>query len=109
MAICVTAVVGAAPCQCFSLGGIQTTSPGRISSIGPPSRCARPQPAVTIKVCPNGCVCQFVRASGSKVTIAPPIRPGSSALKGVSTRTAPVNHSAGPLLDGCDPALVILI
>src|SRR5262245_53906337 len=31
-AICVIAVVGAAPCQCFSPGGNQMTSPGRISS-----------------------------------------------------------------------------
>src|SRR2546426_5037727 len=38
-----------APCQCFSPGENQTTSPGRISSIGPPQRCARPQPAVTIR------------------------------------------------------------
>ena len=37
--MCVMAVFGAAPCQCFSPGGNQTTSPGRISSIGPPSRC----------------------------------------------------------------------
>ena len=44
MAMCVIAVVGAAPCQCFSPGGNQTTSPGRISSTGPPSRCTRPQP-----------------------------------------------------------------
>jgi hypothetical protein len=29
----VIALVGIAPCQCFSLGGNQTTSPGRISSI----------------------------------------------------------------------------
>ena len=40
----VIAVVGDAPCQCFSPGGIQMTSPGRISSIGPPHRCARPAP-----------------------------------------------------------------
>ena len=44
MAMWVMAVVGAAPCQCFSPGAKTTTSPGRISSIGPPSRCARPQP-----------------------------------------------------------------
>ena len=31
-------------------GGNQTTSPGRISSIGPPSRCNQPQPLVTISV-----------------------------------------------------------
>src|ERR1700687_6074090 len=37
MAMCVKAVVGVAPCQCFSPGEDQTTSPGRISSTGPPS------------------------------------------------------------------------
>src|SRR5713226_6244140 len=50
MATCVIAVVGAAPCQCFSPGGNQITSPGRISSIGPPSRWTQPQPAVTMRV-----------------------------------------------------------
>ena len=44
MAMWVMAVVGEAPCQCFSPGANQTTSPGRISSTGPPSRCAQPQP-----------------------------------------------------------------
>ena len=34
IAIWVIAVVAAAPCQCFSPGGNQTTSPGRISSFG---------------------------------------------------------------------------
>src|SRR5262249_60952794 len=58
MAICVIAVVGAAPCQCFSPGANQMTSPGRICSTGPSSRCASPQPAGTIKVCPSGCVWQ---------------------------------------------------
>ena len=37
MAMWVIAAVGAAPCQCFSPGEIHTTSPGRISSTGPPS------------------------------------------------------------------------
>src|SRR6185503_8280785 len=50
MAMCVIAVVGVAPCQCFSPGGNQTTSPGLISSIGPPQRCAHPSPDVTISV-----------------------------------------------------------
>src|SRR2546428_521229 len=54
MAMCVMAVVGAAPCQCFSPGANETTSPGRISSIGPPQRWARPQPASTISDCPSG-------------------------------------------------------
>jgi len=43
----------AAPCHCVSPGGIHTTSPGRISSIGPPHRCARPRPAVTNDVFPG--------------------------------------------------------
>jgi hypothetical protein len=82
--------VGVAPCQCFSSGGNQTTSPGRISSMGPPSRCTHPQPTVTIRVWPSGCVCQAVRAPGSKVTLAPLTRAGSGAWNSGSTRTAPV-------------------
>src|SRR3954452_5432251 len=50
IAMCVIAVVGAAPCQCFSPGENQITSPGLISSTGPPQRCAQPWPAVTINV-----------------------------------------------------------
>src|SRR5580704_7907274 len=103
------AVVGAAPCQCFSPGANQTTSPGRISSMGPPSRCARPQPAVTIKVWPKGCVCHAVRAPGSNVTHAPAIRAGAGAVNKGSIRTVPVNQSAGPLLEGCEPFLLMSI
>src|SRR5205809_3881899 len=77
MAMCVIAVVAVAPCQCFSPGENQMTSPGRISSLGPPQRCAQPQPAVTINVWPSGWVCQAVRAPGSKVTLAPATRAGS--------------------------------
>src|SRR5208283_2535174 len=109
MAMCVMAVVGEAPCQCFSPGGNQITSPGRISSIGPPQRCTRPQPAVTIRVCPSGCVCHAVRAPGSNVTIAPVTRAGSLPLNGESMRTVPVNQSAGPLLEGCEPLRLISI
>src|SRR5207237_3932028 len=60
IAMCVMAVAGVAPCQCFSLGGHQTTSPARISCFGPPSLCTQPQPDVTISVCPSGCVCHAV-------------------------------------------------
>ena len=35
MAMWVIAVVAVAPCQCFSPGGNQMMSPGRISSFGP--------------------------------------------------------------------------
>ena len=38
IAIWVRAVVGVAPCQCFSPDANQTTSPGRTSSMGPSSR-----------------------------------------------------------------------
>src|SRR2546430_8889768 len=68
--MCVMAVVGEAPRQCFSAGRIQTTSPGRISSVRPPQRFTRPQPAVTIKVWPTGCVCHAVRAPGSAISQA---------------------------------------
>src|SRR5256886_12278356 len=68
MAMCVIDVVGEAPCQCFSPGGHQTTSPGRMARIGPPQLCTKPQPEVTMSVCPSGCVCQLLRAHGSKVT-----------------------------------------
>ncbi len=91
MAMWLMAVSGVAPCQCFSPAGNQTTSPWLISSIGPPSRWTRPRPKVTIRVWPAGCVCQAVRAPGSKVTWAPPTRPGSSAWNSGSRRTVPVN------------------
>lgn len=61
MTICVIAVVSAAPCQCFSPDGRQMTSLGRISSMRPPSRWARPQPVVTMSVWPSGSVGQAVR------------------------------------------------
>jgi hypothetical protein len=38
---------GAAPCQWFSPGSKNTRSPGRITSIGPPSHWHRPTPSVT--------------------------------------------------------------
>src|SRR5271166_1384998 len=103
------AVAGEAPCQCFSPGANQTTSPGRISWIAPPQRCDRPQPAVTIRIWPRGWVCHAVRAPGSKVTLLPAARAGSVALNRGSMRTVPVNHSAGPLPEGCEPLRLISI
>src|SRR3979411_2885823 len=109
MAIWVMAVVAVAPCQCFSPGGLQTPSPGRLSSTGPPQRCARPKPLVTIKVWPSGCVCHAVRAPGSNVTIAPAARAGALGWNNGSMRTVPVNQSPGPFVDACDPTLLISI
>ena len=50
MAMCVIAVVGDAPCQCFSPGSIHTTSPGADLLDWAAYRCTRPQPDVTISV-----------------------------------------------------------
>src|SRR5271167_2952998 len=101
------AVLAVAPCQCFSPAGIQTISPGRISSMGHPSRCTQPAPKVTISVWPSGCVCHAVRAPGSKVTTAPLTRAGPVPWKGWSMRTVPVKYSAGPRADACEPFLFI--
>src|SRR5438067_9994920 len=56
-----------------------------------------------MSVWPSGCVCQLLRAPGSKVTYAPLARAGAGALKSWSIRTVPVKYSAGPLAEGCDP------
>src|SRR6266851_1992557 len=109
MAIWLMPVVAVAPCQCFSPGGQEITSPGRISFFGPPQHCTQPQPDVTIKFCPSGCVCHAVRAPGSNVTKAPRTRPGSDAWNSGSIRTLPVKYSSGPLVEGCEPLLLISI
>src|SRR3954452_19667409 len=64
---------------------------------------------MTNKVWPSGCVCQAVRAPGSKVTSAPATRAGSGGLNSGSIRTVPVNQSPGPLPEGADPARLISI
>jgi hypothetical protein len=58
---------------------------------------------VTISVWPQGCVCHAERAPGSKVTSDPLNREGPGDRNKGSIRTLPVNHSAGPLPDGCEP------
>src|SRR3954469_3320292 len=62
-----------------------------------------------MRVWPSGWVCQAVRAPGSNVTLLPAARAGAFAGNSGSMRTVPVNQSAGPLADGCDPTLVISI
>src|SRR5215208_1229154 len=109
MAIWIMAVIAVAPCQCFSPGGNQTTSPGRISSTGPSQRCAKPQPAATIRIWPSGWVCHAVRDPGSNVTLAPTARAGSFALNKGSMRTVPAKYSADPLVDGCEPVRIMSI
>jgi hypothetical protein len=57
--MCVMAVVGLAPCQCFSPGGNQITSPGRICPTGPPMLCpaatSRDDESLTQRVGVPGC------------------------------------------------------
>jgi hypothetical protein len=43
------------------------------------------------------------------VTLAPPERVGSFASNSGSILTVPVNHSAGPLMDGYEPFRLISI
>src|SRR5438105_2028754 len=109
MAMCVIAVVAVAPCQCFSRGGHETTSPGRIFSIGPPQLWTKPQPAVTISDWPSGWMCHAVRAPGSNVTLTPSARAGLLVWKRGSIRTLPVKFAAGPLTEACEPLLLMSI
>src|ERR1700732_717535 len=97
-------LVGEPPCQCFSPGKIQTTSPGRISRTGPPSVCTRPTPEMTYNVWPSGCMCQFVRAPGSKDTWVATTRAGAAAATIGSCQTVPVKYSLGARRVGLEPA-----
>src|SRR4051794_14482988 len=97
-------LLGEAPCQCFSFGGIHTVSPGRISWIGPPLVCTRPTPEITNSVCPSGCVCHAVRAPGSKATRAELTRAGAGGVLIGSCQTVPVNQSLDARRVGREPA-----
>src|SRR5579872_1418432 len=107
IAICVTAVLSVAPCQCFLPLGHVTTSPGRISNFSSPQHWVHPRPVVTISVWPQGCVCHAERAPGSNVTAAPPNCAGPGDWNRCSTRTLPVKHSVGPAWEGCEPLRLI--
>src|SRR5215216_5362654 len=98
MAICVMAAVGEAPCQCLTCGGHQITSPALMSSIGPPQAWVRPTPAVTIRCCPVGCICQADLAPGSKVTYAPEKGADSLAGNSGSIRTVADRRNDSPSL-----------
>ena len=58
---------------------------------------------MTIKVWPQGCVCQAVRAPGSNVTLAPLNSAGQGDRNSGSMRTSPVKFSGDPLIEGCEP------
>lgn len=94
MAMSVMAVVGVAPCQCFLPGGNQTASPGQISSIAPPSFWTPSQPAVTMRVCPSGCVCRAMRAWLESYT-----DPLNKCRVGCLEKR--IDPDRGPLTEGC--------
>ena len=71
MAMWVIAVVGvgAVPVLLAGREPDHVAGPDLLDRAAPALRPA--EPAVTISVWPSGCVCQAVRAPGSKVTLAP--------------------------------------
>ena len=103
MEICVMGLLLAAPCQCLTSGGNQTTSPGRTflhrsvpllhqSFAGGDYQRLPQRMAVPCGPCP-----------GLNSTEEPDARAGTWAENRCSIRTAPVKHSAGPGADGCSP------
>ena len=107
--MCVMPVVGAAPCQCFSPGANHTTSPGRISSTRAafalhPAKAGRDDERLSKRMgVPRRPRTRFECHAGPLTTR------GIGRLKSGSIRTLPVNHSAGPFADGCEPARLISI
>src|SRR3712207_2279127 len=89
-----------APCQWRTFGGHQMTSPAPNSSTGPPSIWVQPTPEVTTSRCPSGCLCQAVRAPGSKATRAAPTCDGPFASNSGVMVALPVKFSAGPGVAG---------
>src|SRR5438552_4777114 len=103
------AFVAAAPCQCFTPGGVHMTSPGLTSCFAPPSCCTQPVPAVTIRVWPSGWVCHAERAPGSKVTQEAETLESAFGWNRGSMRTEPVKYCSGALLERCEPFRVMVI
>lgn len=74
MARCENQLSAAAPCQCFTSGGMLTTSPGCSFRAGFPHSWYQPRPATQTRICPPPLaawwMCQLLRQPGSKVTFA---------------------------------------
>jgi hypothetical protein len=64
-------------------------------------------PDVMCNACPSGCVCQKVRAPGSKRTHPARSIAGSGAWMIGSCHTIPVKLCAGPRRDGRDPQAIM--
>src|SRR5205807_4215940 len=107
--MCVMAALDVAPCQCFTPGGVQMTSPGLISCFAPPACCTQPVPAVTTSVWPSGWLCHAERAPGSNVTYEPETLEGAFGWNSGSTRTEPVKYCSGALFERCEPLRVMVM
>src|SRR5258705_7047031 len=102
MAMWLIVLSSVAPCQCLTPGGVQMTSPSAMRCFSPPHSWTQPLPAVTMRVCPPGWVCQAVRAHGVKDTSAELNARTSLTSNSGLTLTSPVNVSAGPRPAGRD-------
>src|SRR4051795_7171639 len=103
MAIWLIKLVAVGPCQCFTPGGVQITSPGLISRFSPPSSCTQPVPDVTIRIWPAGCVCHAERAPGAKITCPPLDDVWSFGAYRGSTIPLPEKSAAAPLVELREP------
>ena len=97
------AVVGEAPCQCFSPGGHQTTSPGRIVRALPALALHQAAASGHDQVLPEGMrVPRRARAGLERDAVDERPRRLDGRNRG-SRRTAPLNVSAGPFAEGREP------
>src|ERR1700704_1076324 len=110
MASCVTAVAGVAPCQCFSPGENQTTSPGpnllnAAAFALSPATASRDDESLTERMrvpCSPRVRLESYAGTLNKRGIPVPEKSGS-------IRTVPVNQSDGLFADGCVPTRLISI
>src|ERR1700744_2951317 len=103
MAMWPMALVFVAPCQCFTPGGVHTTSPVLMVCLALPASCTHPIPLVTMSSWPAGCVCHTECVPGSKVTDAAVVLVDGAPGNSGSTRPKPEKSCARTLPDGCVP------
>ena len=103
MAMCVMAVVGVAPCQCFSPGGTNDVAgadflDGAARALRPAAAGGDDQRLAERMRVPGGARAGLEGDAGAAARA-----PGSGGSKSGSMRTVPVNQSAGPLPEGWVP------
>jgi hypothetical protein len=101
------AVSGLAPCQCFSPGENQITSPGRISSTVHPRAVPNHNPKLQPGSAQAGAYATGWEHPVQRLRGHWPHVPDWVPEIAGSTRTVPVNQSDGPFADGCEPTLFV--